>query len=729
MTLEFRPMIEPGTQLTKNGLSHLLYPSPGGTVRAESLETGRQEIWTLQEYLTKSTHPGASQSAGHAHATATLARLRRGKLMHRDQLSPQHRDELDFRKALVFGVEALAAQGQPVRASNLNVLETRRKILDVARQHYTTRPIGIALRGGSIRLVATMPKGRRLLVYWDRFVQSGYDEMALVDQTWMRGNRTSRISFRVRELIDQAIDDVALDLKQPNAAAVHRRHESLITLENVKRAANGLEDLRPVSRKTVSDHIQAIGATALAIARSGERATVNARTRGRTDEHALSVGELVEIDENKISLITITRRVGMWQRLSDEEKTALQKLDAFVKTRLWLVVALDVATRMPLGWVLADAPNAEATLEVLRMATRSKERERIIYGCESDPMPAVGIACVRNDNGVGLRNGAVKTALLGMAAQIVDVRAYHSGDKPYVERFFGSMETRLFNLIHGYTGNRAGALEGYDAIKSAAYIRAELYAIITKYLIDEYPLERNYGTTFMGQRPLDVAERLAKDGWGTPPVSPQNRRLHLGWRFEATITDEGIKVLGLPYNSPALQRHRDSAYRKVAVFIDPDSTNEVTVVVQGFPGLIMADLSWTGARDMTFPEFLAHVQALRAEDPLDTKDIDLRLARIRSERFDMLRKDAIERDIPRSYMTRNEAQAKANRLMAGMHAHRPEPMAGTLAPGMIGNLGEMSEAWDIGAGFSPPIDGQISEPEDLPQPAPFGRPNTTGKLT
>uniref|UniRef100_UPI0036718A42 hypothetical protein n=1 Tax=Rodentibacter caecimuris TaxID=1796644 RepID=UPI0036718A42 len=89
-------------------------------------------------------------------------------------------------------------------------------------------------------------------------------------------------------------------------------------------------------------------------------------------------------------------------------------------------------------------------------------------------------------------------------------------------------------------GNRAGALEGYDAIKSAAYIRAELYAIITKYLIDEYPLERNYGTTFMGQRPLDVAERLARDGWGTPPVSPQNRRLHLGWRFEATITDEGI---------------------------------------------------------------------------------------------------------------------------------------------------------------------------------------------
>lgn len=126
-------------------------------------------------------------------------------------------------------------------------------------------------------------------------------------------------------------------------------------------------------------------------------------------------------------------------------------------------------------------------------------------------MPPVGIACIRNDNGSGLRNSVVKTALLGIASQIVDVRAYHSGDKPYVERMFGGMETRLFNLIDGYTGNRAGALKGYDAVKSAAFVREELYAMITKYLIDEYPSEVHYGATFFGQRPIKVAERLAQE--------------------------------------------------------------------------------------------------------------------------------------------------------------------------------------------------------------------------
>ncbi len=660
--------------------------------------------------------------------TSVLARVRRGKLIHRDQLRPQQKDELDFRKALVFGVEALAAQGRRIRASDLNAPELRREILNVARQHYTTRPIGIAPRGGSIRLIATMPKGRTLFRYWKRFIESGYDEIALADQAWMRGNRNPRIHLRVRELIAQAIEDIALDLKRPNAASVHRRHKDLVVLENVRRQANGQGELRPVSPKTVSDHIKALGATTLAMAQDGERATVNSRTRGRTDTHALVVGDLVDIDECKISLIAVVRRFGMWQRLTEEQKAALKELDEFVRTRLWLVLALDVASRMALGWVLTDAPNADATLEVLRMATRSKQREKIIYGCELDPMPPVGIACIRNDNGSGLRNSVVKTALLGIASQIVDVRAYHSGDKPYVERMFGGMETRLFNLIDGYTGNRAGALKGYDAVKSAVFVREELYAMITKYLIDEYPSEVHYGATFFGQRPIKVAERLAKEGWAVPPISPQDRRLHLGWRFEATITDEGVKVMGLPFNSPELQRHRDSDHRKVAVYVDPDSTNEVTVVVRGCPDLIMADLSWTALRDMTFAEYLSHAEAVRAEDPREVRDFDLRLAQMRNERFDILRRVAIERDIPRSYMTIEEARTKADRLTSGMHAHRPEPMPGTVAPGMIGKLGELPESWDIGAGLPPAIDGQIERTEDLPQSAPFGRPNIEGKL-
>ncbi len=338
-------------------------------------------------------------------------------------------------------------------------MENRRRIRDVAKVLYSDRPIWIVPRGGSIGLKVDMPKGRKLREYWERYVDAGYDEMALADQSWLKGNRTPRIHWRVRELIDQAIDEVHLDLKKPKVSQTLCHLETLITFENERRAARGQDPLGCVSYKTVRDHIKMINATALAFARDGERAATNSRTRGNSDTQSLMIGELVEIDECKLSLLTPVKKHGYWEALSAEDKGALEEIEDYVYNRLWLVLVLDVATRMPLGWALTDAPNHEATLDALRMATRSKEREKIIYGCDFDPMPPVGLACVRNDNGAGLRNAPVKTALLGTSAQVVDVRSYHSGDKPYVERMFGTMEDQVISLIHGYTGRKAGDLK------------------------------------------------------------------------------------------------------------------------------------------------------------------------------------------------------------------------------------------------------------------------------
>lgn len=724
MTLQFRFHVPAGTRLANEGHTYALYPTGEGNIRAEDLETGRSEVWTLQEYLARSQRPGASRSNLAVVANDATARIRAGGRFHRDQLSVERRDEIDFRKALCLGVEELMKSGVRVRVANLDKPEHREFVRDVARLFYTVRPIHLALRGGSIRSVAIMPKGRTMFEYWQRFVESGGDEMALADQTWLRGNHSPRIPHRVRELITRAIEDVGLDTKKPTPASVCRRAKDLVVLENVKRDANGLQPLAPVSHKTVSAHMKALGATALAIARDGERAAVNARTRGRADTRAQMIGELVEIDECKLSLILIVKRIGLWQRLTDEELQALDEIEDYVRTRLYLVLVLDVASRMPLGWVLTDAPSTEATTEALRMATRDKTREKTVYGCDLDPMPAIGLGCVVNDNGSGLRNSAVKTVLMGATTQIVDVRAYHSGDKPFVERMFGTMESRLINLLHGYTGRKAGHLKGYDAVKSAAFIREELYSMITKYLIDEYPSEVHYGTTFFGQRPAEAMKKLAAEGWVLAPMSPQDRRLTLGWRREATITDEGVKVFGLPYNSPELQRFRDSVHRKVAVYLDPDCINDVTVVVEGYPEYVVADLSWTAMRDMTLPEFLAHVEAVRARDPAETRNFDLRLAQMRQERFDMLRRKAVEHDLPRSYMTIEEVQRKADKLTRGMHAYRPPATEGTVRPGSIGNLGEAIEGvYDIEEGFPNAIEG-----EGAATPEAFQRPDTEGKL-
>ncbi len=722
--------IPPGLTVKTSGTTRILNPNGDGTYRSEDAETGRTKIVSYNEVVGWLRRPDSST----AHAlmgSSAVARVRYGGLHYRDQLSDHLQDQIDLRKAIDVGVSYLEETGVKITPAALNKDHNRRIIRDVAKELYTTRPINLAPRGGSTKLIAFMPKGRTILNYRQRYIESGYDEMALVDQAWLRGNRSARIGTKMRELMTEAIEQTHLDLKKPNVSAALRHLRTLTTEENAKRKLNGLEPLKPVTHKTIAEHIRMISSTARAIARDGARAVANSRSRGNTGTRALRIGKLVEIDECKLSLITVAKKKGWWERLSDDQQAALEEIDEILRTRLWLVLMLDVATRMPLAWVLTGNPSKEATLEALRMATRDKTREKVIYGCESDPMPAVGIGGLKGDNGYGIRNAAVKAATLGILGQSVDARSYHGVDKPYLERMFGSLESILINLIHGYTGRKAGALPGYDPIKNGVLDCEELYGLITRYLIDEYPNERHYGTTMMGQRPINMMKFTELNYGAVIAPSPHDRRIHLGWESQATITDEGIKVFRLPYNSPELQAVRGHVQGKVSVFSDPDSVNHVTILIKGYPDPILADLSWTAMSDLTISEFLAIAEAARAEDPEETENFEARLARVRRERFDRLHFIAVEHKLARSYMTIDEAEKKAEIVTAGQHSPSRTPTPRTAQPGSVASETATTGVRKVGPGFQPPIDGKIVRPGDkageTPQALPT--PDTKGKLS
>ena len=720
--------IPAGLQVRTPGSTRILYPNGDGTSRAEHADSGRTEVLSYNEVLYSLRQPGTSTISLEAGSAAT-ARLRQGGFQYRQQLSEDLQDQIDLRKAIVVGVDHFVEAGAKVTAAGLDRDQNRRAIRNVASRLYKTQPINLAPRGGSIRLVAFMPKGRTVMAYRKRYIESGYDEMALVDQAWFRGNRTSRILTRMRELMTLAIEQVHLDLKKPNVSAALRRLRTLTTEENAKRKLNGLTPLKPVTHKSMAQHIRMIGSTALAIARDGERAVANNRSRGATDTRGLMIGEQIEIDECKLSLITVARTNGWWERLSRDEQGTLEEIDKIIRTRLWLVLMLDVATRMPLAWVLTGTPSKEATLEALRMATRDKTRGKVIYGCESDPMPAVGIGCLRGDNGYGIRNAAVKAATLGILGQSLDARTYHGVDKPYLERMFGSMESILINLIHGYTGRKAGALPGYDPMRNGVLDCQELYGLITRYLVDEYPNERHYGATMMGRRPIQMKGYINHNYGAVRESSPHDRRIHLGWENEATITDEGVKVFGLSYTSPDLQAISDQVEGKVSVFSDPDCTNHVTVLIKGHMDPILADLSWTAMSDMTIPEFLAIAEAARAEDPEETENFEALLARVRGDRFDRFHAISLEHKLARSYMTIAEAQKKAEVVMAGVQSPRRKALPGTAQPGSIADEGATAGVRKVGSGFQPPIDGRAEEPGTDDKGRVLPKPDTRGKLS
>ncbi|UWQ81709.1 hypothetical protein K3725_21710 (plasmid) [Leisingera sp. S132] len=119
---------------------------------------------------------------------------------------------------------------------------------------------------------------------------------------------------------------------------------------------------------------------------------------------------------------------------------------------------------------------------------------------------------------------------------------------------------------------------------------------------------------------------------------------HLGWKFDLKPNDEGVRVLsGLFYSSDTFQQGVDNWPGKVSVFIDPDNLNFATAVIPGRPTLFRLALQTTVFADLTVSEFLELMESYRREDPETTTLYEDRIAKVRLERFELLKKIGVQR--------------------------------------------------------------------------------------
>ncbi|MCE6949502.1 hypothetical protein LAZ29_00855 [Cereibacter sphaeroides] len=573
----------------------------------------------------------------------------------------------------------------------------------------------------------TLDEGRTLMKHFREFenLKHGEDPLdALVPLYHLRGNDWPRICTRLKELMTKAIEENGVDLKDLSVANTKAHLATLIHEENAIRRRNELPDLIVPAASTLKAHRdELLTPTALLIATKGERHARNKRGRGSTDIRALTIGEFVEIDECKASLVASAKARGIWERLPTEDRATLKKIDEEIRRRLIILVMIDVATRMPLAWIISDQPKAEATMALYRMGTRDKIREKTIYGCEGEPVPAIGLGNVRMDNGTGLRNSTCVEAVVGIGGANTTVRTFASADKPYVERVLGTTESVLFKLIHGYTGRKPGDLPGYDATASGVLDVDELYGILTRYMIDEYPSTRHMSIGMGGRRPAEVYKEIASTRGCFRMLDPNQRRIHLGWEDRVTPTDEGVRAFsGLWYSSPEFQEKIDRHRGKVSVFVDPDNVSQATVLIPGVKDPVTVEIQITAFVDLTLPQVLELMAEWRKEEP-DTAEIhDDRLARIRRERFDSLKALGVERKLPRSHPSIEACRAKAKALFAGARIIRGEVMPGSTPVGSLTRLDSGPAIFRIGPADSV-IEGTAIEiaASDADKPGPVDR--------
>lgn len=696
MSIEPRYGFENGTEVAFGNQNLVLKAMNEQGYEFVDSETGEVSVTSFSKFaeLLKSRLMRVTETSGLA---SSVVEVRLGNLRIAEQLAESQRENGEFHHAICCAAAALRTRLRHERGNPnlqmteplLNLAGNRKLICKLASDIFGKKVRLSPARGGNSN-DWVLYKGRTLLKYLKLFDALGVDEdaiAALSTREHLKGNRTPRIDIKLLELMTQAWEEIGLEEKGVSPANVHKHLTTLVHELNQIRKMNELKPLVVPSQRTLKAHRDnLLSPTEYLVATKGKKHARNKRGRGSTDFRALIPGELVEIDECKLSMVSSSKEQGLWASLSDKVKQRFEDIDKEIRERLTLLVMIDVASRMPLAWILSDQPKADATLALLRMATRDKTKEKIKYGCSGDPAPAMGLGNIKSDNGTGLRNEAVISSAVGVGSAYTPVRTYSPTDKTYVERMFGTCESVLIKLLHGYTGRQAGELPGYDAKANGVLSTEELYGILTRFFIDEYPSMRHYGVGMGGRRPAEVLKELNKSRGLFPLTREDQRRVHLGWETKVKPNDEGVRVFeGIYYNSDDFQRVIDNFPKtKVSVFVDPDDVSEATVAIPGVDSLFRLQLQVTAFRDMTLPEVLDLVQAYRREHPDVTEIHEDRLASVRRERHNQLLEIGVERNLPRSYSSIEEVSAKADVVFSGSRVVPNPERTGSVRPGGIG---------------------------------------------
>lgn len=353
-----------------------------------------------------------------------------------------------------------------------------------------------------------------------------------------------------------------------------------------ERCENG--DHRPFftpHKNTVYRRLKRYTRLELVIGREGYQAAQKAFSPTQHGVRALKPGELIELDFWKGDVFTLSKKSDFWDLLTPDLQKLLQDGKKTgrksTRQRLWVCIAMDVATRMILGASIAEAPNARTVLDVLDMVMRDKSSVSELAECRLPWFQHCGLGTIVIDTGGEFFDENVQNAILTAGGSFIYGRTGVPMDKPFVERFFGGLRTLFADEIPGKTGYSPDCLVGYDREGMAIFNADQFRLVLIRHLVDFYPLREHRG--LLGKRPIDAWKDAQKYGVVRPP-QPRTRRHATGLRLRRTFSKEGIGICAIPFGNPELfpKSIRNGKF-EVEVRLDPNDLREITAVIGDEP--------------------------------------------------------------------------------------------------------------------------------------------------
>lgn len=398
---------------------------------------------------------------------------------------------------------------------------------------------------------------------------------ALYDSVSERGNHDRRLSEDERLLMYSRVAGYMNALKKTPANIIEDV-QTAFTTENARRRDEGEAELVCPSRMTIRTAIHQLDPFRVKITRDGKDAARRAFSpvgQGNDVERPM---QRVEMDEQKIDLISLMGDSGLLNFLTDEEKQSLGLDDT--KKRWWMTVALDVRTRCIVGMTLSRTPTAQSGLRTLEMATRDKGIWANAVGAE-DPWDQGGmIGTLVTDCGKQFTGPEFRARAYDLGINVLHTPAAAPWLKPYIERVFRTFSTRLMPRLSGCTFGDVIRRGTSNPDERAALTVDDLCAVLVRWIVDVYHNTPHEGLD--RETPSDCWRRLTEQYGVTPPPSLSRRSLVFGQEIERTLQKDGLTVLGVRYHSRKLAPYMCHSHDvKMAVRWYPEDIGAIWVKV------------------------------------------------------------------------------------------------------------------------------------------------------
>lgn len=349
-----------------------------------------------------------------------------------------------------------------------------------------------------------------------------------------KGPRTRRLNQAMTDLVSASALYYWTN-KTASKVDAYNHLANAITLKNALDEANGMAaQLHCPSPTTLSDCIDELQTFETMSVKFGE---VAARAKFKAMGKAIPANrilELVQIDHTIIDL----------------ELIELDVLDGPTKTRLGkptLATAICVKSRCILAWYISfDGPSLASVIQALKRCLRPKLN---CIGSADFPilqdifgLPSTIVA----DNGMEFVGTSIQDQVQDLGITLVASKVASPESKAFIERLFGTLNSKLFHKLPGTTLNKTKREAHSNKFKSEATITLHELEELTEHVAYAYHISPHSG---LDGRPPALVWQEDAARYGIPVLFSCDRLDSLlGILDERKLSNDGIELFGLQYN-------------------------------------------------------------------------------------------------------------------------------------------------------------------------------------